>query len=384
MSKKLVSSIRESLGRLRDNSHTADIDSLDKAYGELFELNTNSEQGMRHMAIKAFEWFMCSVVPLTPVALAFFVATRPDGSLDQEITDTLVLYSTSNFLIVNESGFVQIAHVSALHFIEQTVDGPAVSLAVSRQHAAETCLAVIMSQPSLTWHELADSWEIIVGMRKQFGPDTIGRLFKVYAVTHGLLHLQQLTASELRAGKLGELLDAFLSVKGLTEFDAWFKIWTRFAEQLNSLPWFHSLPLPDNLSIRTLKSSSTSSNQYLVATCLKLTSTTISSIKSAQAKESSKPVRRPQSLIGLETLHGPVLLRSRSGEHLRSRSSDAPAEAGEMPPLGLIDWLSYRPSFARRMSFGVQPLRDVKQGSTGGSGDGRRPSSSSPGEKILY
>lgn len=331
---------------------------------------------MRRMAITAFEWFMCSVVPLTPIALASFVATRPDGSLNQEITETLVLDSTSNFLIVNESGFVQIAHVSALHFIEQSVDGPAVSLAVSRQHAAETCLAVIMSQPSPAWHELANSWEIIIGMRKQFGPDTIGRLFKVYAVTHGLLHLQQLAVSELRAGKLGELLDAFLGVKGLAEFDAWFEIWTRFAEQLSSLPWFHSLPLPDNLGIRTLKSSSAPSNQHLVATSLKLTSSTISSLKSAQAKDSSKPIRRPQSLIGVETLHGPVLLRSRSGEHLRSRSSDASAEARETPSPGLIDWPSYRPSFARRMSFGAQPLRDVKQGSTGGSGDGRRPSSS--------
>jgi hypothetical protein len=34
------------------------------------------------------------------------------------------------------------------------------------------------------------------------------------------------------------------------------------------------------------------------------------------------------------------------------------------------------PSFARRMSFGAQALRDVKQGSIGGSGGGRRPSSS--------
>lgn len=34
------------------------------------------------------------------------------------------------------------------------------------------------------------------------------------------------------------------------------------------------------------------------------------------------------------------------------------------------------PSFARRMSFGAQALRDVKQGSVGGSGGGRRPSSS--------
>jgi hypothetical protein len=115
--------------------------------------------------------------------------------------------------------------------------------------------------------------------------------------------------------------------------------------------WVRSVP--DNLGIRTLKSSSAPSNQHLVATSLKLTSSTISSLKSAQAKDSSKPIRRPQSLIGIETLHGPVLLRSRSGEHLRSRSSDASAEARETPSPGLIDWPSYRPSFARRMSFGA-------------------------------
>jgi hypothetical protein len=37
---------------------------------------------------------------------------------------------------------------------------------------------------------------------------------------------------------------------------------------------------------------------------------------------------------------------------------------------------SSSPSFARRMSFGAQALRDVKQGGGSGSGGGRRPSSS--------
>ncbi len=61
---------------------------------------------MRRMAVTAFEWFMCSVVPLTLVALTSFVAIDNDGSTDQEISETLVLDSTSNFLIVNEGGFV--------------------------------------------------------------------------------------------------------------------------------------------------------------------------------------------------------------------------------------------------------------------------------------
>jgi hypothetical protein len=67
---------------------------------------------------------------------------------------------------------------------------------------------------------------------------------------------------------------------------------------------------------------------------------------------------------------------STGSPEFRNSFGDEPAVVEEDDPASAPLNTPASPSFARRMSFGAQALRDVKQGSVGASSGGRRPSSS--------
>jgi hypothetical protein len=90
----------------------------------------------------------------------------------------------------------------------------------------------------------------------------------------------------------------------------------------------------------------------------------------------SSPEQSPFTAFAKQR-HASVSTSSGTGSpEFRNSFGDEPAVIEEDDSTNALINPPASPSFARRMSFGAQALRDVKQGSVGASGGGRRPSSS--------
>lgn len=121
---------------------------LNKAYRDIFSLNTNNRSHDKAYAIKALKCVLCSFRPLHIKELVQAIAMDPHGKLDESVKKEYVLDICSNFILLDNSDTVHLAHLSVREYLEQESfdDGHTREFSPSLAHAqmAESCLAFIV------------------------------------------------------------------------------------------------------------------------------------------------------------------------------------------------------------------------------------------------
>ncbi|KAE8446360.1 hypothetical protein EG329_012109 [Mollisiaceae sp. DMI_Dod_QoI] len=113
------------------------LDSLRETYDYIYERNTQGPHS-RRLAEKSLKWVLCAARPLKIWELG--AAVSVDG--EDRVTTDLIVDICSNFFMVDQRGFVQLAHLSVREYLEVKQVGGRLIFSPEEAHAeaALTCL----------------------------------------------------------------------------------------------------------------------------------------------------------------------------------------------------------------------------------------------------
>jgi ankyrin repeat protein len=123
--------------------HSGVLDKLTKAYNDIWERNLkNQGKYAERLAIKALKWVLCSTTPFGSMMLHTAVMMDEDMSLAKTVTAPVILMLCSNFVIEEEGGIIQLAHLSVREFLEEKSINGCHEFSATEAYAqvAETCL----------------------------------------------------------------------------------------------------------------------------------------------------------------------------------------------------------------------------------------------------
>jgi hypothetical protein len=195
------------ISKLDKLDHDPRSPDLSSVYDEMYDLNVGTGSESQAVTKRAFKWIVASANPLSLNDLSIAAAIRPDGESDMEVNEDFLFDVLSNFIFIENSGYVRFAHISVREYLFDRFD----DLSRNNTHAyvGETCLAHLNSS------------NIDVNQPEEFL--TLPN-FAQYAVIYWPLHWSMLTESQRNEGKLGRLLHKFLLHERNPKFTNWAKL----------------------------------------------------------------------------------------------------------------------------------------------------------------
>jgi ankyrin repeat protein len=124
------------------------LPTLTQAYDEIYLSNAEPGSFAETCAIKALRCVLGAFQPLTIHQLVEAVAVEPDGASDASIDAAYIMDVCGNFVLIDESGSVVLAHLSVREYLEQrrssdNEDFQIFASAETHRQLAESCLATI-------------------------------------------------------------------------------------------------------------------------------------------------------------------------------------------------------------------------------------------------
>ncbi|KAL2842090.1 ankyrin repeat-containing domain protein [Aspergillus pseudodeflectus] len=125
------------------------LPTLTQAYDEIYLSNAEPGSFAETCAIKALRCVLGAFQPLTIHQLVEAVAVEPDGASDASIDAAYIMDVCGNFVLVDESGSVVLAHLSVREYLEQrrssdNGDFQVFASAETHRQLAESCLATVL------------------------------------------------------------------------------------------------------------------------------------------------------------------------------------------------------------------------------------------------
>lgn len=112
---------KKKLELLKRGNETQKVTKLYQVYDEIYDCNTEKGSPSRAIADRAFKWMMCAQRSLYMPELVEAASIDDDGTEDKIQTEDL-LRICSNFIISDDSEFVNFPHASAREYLQQKFD----------------------------------------------------------------------------------------------------------------------------------------------------------------------------------------------------------------------------------------------------------------------
>jgi hypothetical protein len=226
--------IRKHLGKLPK--------SLNTAYNEIYAQVQAQEGSAPEIANRAFQWVMCSYIPLSSAELVAAVCQDPEtDTVDPvDIDINVILVACNNLLVVDQrSGVCQFSHLSVQEYFENhhwnqsqangliakvclsLLNDPILQKLDPQSANEDTCIAAALAQRA--------SFEIVI-QEQQDRNDGIMNIVR-YASLHWAIHIQRY-GEEIIDERLAKLLKQFLG--SMNESGPAYKSWHRIFKELSA------------------------------------------------------------------------------------------------------------------------------------------------------
>jgi len=240
-----VEDVKEYLGKLPPD--------LEATYKQLF-VAIQSQRGSRpHIAARAFQWIMSSIIPLSPDRLLAAVCQDPEKDEVNEVTVDIdfILGACRNLLVVDRvQNKCRFAHLSIQEYLEQNHWTPHESNTL----VTKVCLLVLQTPDEWT-HGTSGS---LILQQSSAVPDDYETSNRAYAMSTLLSYSRFYWVSHIKEHEKGEIDDrvAMLLKRFLGSMDASSPAYQRWFEQSPRVHSYHSQVV--DLSTRLRPSTSAS------------------------------------------------------------------------------------------------------------------------------